>query len=51
MSEEGGEVVEIRSGVIPAARYADKLRRVALVVLRNVAPKDVIIRDVSELNR
>ncbi len=51
MSEEGGEVIEIRSGVIPAARYADKLRRVALVALRNVAPKDVIIRDVSELNR
>lgn len=51
---EGGEeekVIELRSGVIPAAGYARKLRRVALAAFREIAPRDVIIRDISELNK
>ncbi len=42
---------ELSTGLIIAARYADKLRRVALVAFSKIAPKDVIIRDVSELNK
>lgn len=42
---------EISTGLIIAARYADKLRRVALVALSKMVPKDVIIKDVSELNK
>ena len=49
--EEEEKVVELRSGVIPAAGYARKLRRVALAALSRIAPRDVIIRDVSELNK
>ncbi len=48
---KGAHKMELRTGVIPAARYADKLRRVALAVFKGVAPKEVIIRDVSELNK
>lgn len=42
---------ELSTGLIIAARYADKLRRVALVALGKMVPKDVIIRDVSEFNK
>ncbi|AKA74298.1 DUF2258 domain-containing protein [Saccharolobus solfataricus] len=42
---------ELSTGLIIAARYADKLRRVALVAFSKIAPKEVIIRDVSELNK
>ncbi len=42
---------ELSTGVTIAARYADKLRRVALVVLGKAIPRDVIVRDISELNR
>ena len=48
---KGAFKVELRTGVIPAARYASKLRRVAFAVLRGTAPNEVIIRDISELNK
>ncbi|MCI2414516.1 MAG: DUF2258 domain-containing protein [Candidatus Aramenus sp.] len=47
----GGNKFELSTGLIIAARYADKLRRVALVALSKIAPRDVIIRDISELNK
>lgn len=47
----GGNKFEISTGLIIAARYADKLRRVSLVSLSKMVPKDIIIRDVSELNK
>ncbi|MEW9492085.1 MAG: single- stranded DNA-binding family protein [Candidatus Aramenus sulfurataquae] len=47
----GGNRFELSTGLIIAARYADKLRRVALVALSKIAPRDVIIRDISELNK
>ncbi|MCS7103963.1 MAG: DUF2258 domain-containing protein [Thermofilaceae archaeon] len=43
--------VELRTGIIPAARFADKIRRVALAAFKGYAPRDVIIRDVSEFNQ
>ncbi|MGC8948923.1 MAG: DUF2258 domain-containing protein [Thermoprotei archaeon] len=46
----GGNKFELSTGLIIAARFADKLRRVAIVALSKMVPKDVIIRDVSELN-
>lgn len=42
---------QISTGLIIAARYANKLRRVALVSLSKVVPKDIIIRDISEINK
>jgi hypothetical protein len=42
---------ELSTGIIVAARFADKLRRVALVTLSKIAPKDLVIREVSELNK
>ena len=42
---------QLSTGLIIAARYANKLRRVALVSLGNSVPKDVIIRDISEINK
>jgi hypothetical protein len=47
----GGNKFELSTGIILAARYADKLRRVALVTLSKLVPKEVIIRDVAELNK
>ena len=47
----GANRYQISTGVIIAARYADKLRRVALVALGKYVPKDVVIRDVAELNK
>ncbi|AGE71151.1 hypothetical protein ATY89_00420 [Sulfolobus acidocaldarius] len=47
----GKNKIELSTGLIIAARYADKLRRVALVAFSRVAPKDVIVRDVAELNK
>ncbi|ARM76058.1 DUF2258 domain-containing protein [Acidianus manzaensis] len=47
----GENKFEISTGLIIAARYADKLRRVALVSLSKIVPKDIIIRDISELNK
>ena len=47
----GANKYQISTGVIIAARYADKLRRVALVALGKLIPKEVIIRDIAELNK
>ncbi|MEM2239800.1 MAG: DUF2258 domain-containing protein [Candidatus Bathyarchaeia archaeon] len=51
MSIQSSEKVELRTGVIPAALYASKLRKVALAVFKNLAPRDVILRDVAKLNQ
>ncbi|MEM3831988.1 MAG: DUF2258 domain-containing protein [Thermoprotei archaeon] len=52
VSKEGEQVsVELRTGVIPTAIYANKLRRAAFVLLGKQVPKDVIMRDVTELNQ
>ncbi|WP_338601983.1 single- stranded DNA-binding family protein [Sulfolobus tengchongensis] len=51
VSALGKNRFELSTGLIIAARYADKLRRVALVAFSKIAPKDVIIRDISELNK
>ena len=48
---KAARTVELRTGIIPAARFADKIRRVALAAFRGYAPREVIIRDVAELNR
>ncbi len=48
---KGGNVVEIRTGVIIAARYADKLRRAAFAAFRNVLKQEEILRAVAELNK
>ncbi len=42
---------ELRTGIIPAARFADKIRRVALAAFKGYVPRDIIVRDVSEFNR
>lgn len=47
----GKNKMELSTGLIIASRYADKLRRVTLVAFSKIAPRDVIIRDVSELNK
>jgi len=47
----GKNKVELSTGLIIAARYADKLRRVALVAFSKMVPRDIIIRDVAELNK
>jgi hypothetical protein len=47
----GKNKFELSTGLIIAARYADKLRRVALVTFSKLAPKDIVIRDVAELNK
>ena len=48
---KAAKTVELRTGIIPAARFADKIRRVALAAFKGFAPRDVIIRDVSEFNK
>ncbi|MCE4623596.1 MAG: DUF2258 domain-containing protein [Caldisphaeraceae archaeon] len=47
----GHNKFELSTGLIIAARFADKIRRVAIVSLRKWVPKDIIIRDVSALNK
>lgn len=42
---------ELSTGLIIAARYADKLRRVAFVALGKIIPKEIIVRDIAELNK
>lgn len=42
---------EIRTGVVIAARFADKLRRTAFAVFGGVVPKEEIVRATSELNK
>lgn len=51
MSIQSSEKVELRTGVIPVALYADKLRKVALAVFKTSVPRDVILRDVAKLNQ
>lgn len=48
---ELSEVYEINTGVIPAAIFADKVRRTALAILKKIAPSEVIIRDVADFNK
>ncbi|MGC9118634.1 MAG: DUF2258 domain-containing protein [Thermoproteus sp.] len=48
---KGGNVVEIRTGVIIAARYADKLRRAAFAAFKNMVKQEEILRAVAELNK
>jgi hypothetical protein len=43
--------IELRTGVIPTAIYANKLRRIAFVLLSKHVPKDIIMRDITELNQ
>ena len=47
----GKNKVELSTGLIIAARYADKLRRVALVAFSKMVPRDIILRDIAELNK
>lgn len=47
----GKNKFELSTGLIIAARYADKLRRVALVAFSKMVPKDIILRDIAELNK
>ena len=47
----GNNKFELSTGLIITARYADKLRRVALVAFGKMVDKDVIVRDVAELNK
>jgi len=47
----GKNKMELSTGLIIVARYADKLRRVALVAFSKMVPKEVIIRDIAELNK
>ena len=42
---------EIRTGLVIAARFADKLRRTAFAVFGGIVPKEEIIRATSELNK
>jgi len=42
---------EIRTGIVIAARFADKLRRTAFAVFGGVVPKEEIVKATSELNK
>ena len=42
---------ELRTGVVVAARFADKLRRTAFAVFGRVVPREEIVRTTAELNR
>jgi len=48
---ELSEIYEINTGVIPAAIFADKVRRTILAILKKIAPSEVIIRDVADFNK
>jgi hypothetical protein len=45
------KVVEVSTGLIIAARFADKIRRIMFAVFGKILPEDVILRDVSEFNK
>lgn len=51
VSLKAPQTVELRTGIIPAARYADKLRRATLAAFKAVAPREIILRDVAEFNK
>ncbi|MFN7105593.1 MAG: single- stranded DNA-binding family protein [Pyrobaculum sp.] len=42
---------EIRTGVIIAARFADKIRRAIFAAFGHVAPKEEIVKTIAELNK
>jgi hypothetical protein len=42
---------ELRTGVVIAARFADKLRRTAFAVFGRVVPREEVVRAAAELNR
>lgn len=44
-------VVELRTGIIIAARFADKIRRAVFAAFGKMVPEDVILRDVGEFNK
>jgi len=47
----GTNKFELSTGIIIAARFADKLRRGALVAFGKMVDKNVVLRDVAELNK
>ena len=47
----GPLTVELRIGIIVAARFADKLRRAAFAAFSKTVPEDVILRDIAELSK
>jgi len=47
----GTNKFELSTGIIVAARFADKLRRAALVAFGKMVDKNVVLRDVAELNQ
>jgi len=47
----GTNKFELSTGIIVAARFADKLRRAALVAFGKMVDKNVVLRDVAELNK
>ena len=47
----GTNKFELSTGIIVAARFADKLRRVALVAFGKMVDKNVVLRDIAELNQ
>ena len=51
VSLKGLYEVELSTGVIRAARFADKMRRVVIAAFGRIAPIEVILRDVSEFNK
>jgi len=42
---------ELRTGIIIAARFADKMRRAVFAAFGKMVPEDVILRDVAEFNK
>jgi len=42
---------ELRTGIVVAARFADKLRRTAFAVFGGVVPREEIVRATAELNK
>jgi hypothetical protein len=42
---------ELRTGIVIAARFADKLRRTAFAVFGGVVPREEILRATAELNK
>ena len=51
VSLKGVYEAELSTGVIRAARFADKIRRVVIAAFGRIAPLEVILRDVGELNK
>ncbi len=43
--------VELRTGIIIAARFADKIRRAVFAAFGKMVPEDVILRDVADFNK